>query len=80
MNPVALVMLGVGALMVWSGVTNRDPITVVKDVLQGKGVPTGGSGINRQYGSADAAERQAPGGNPATGSGTSGTGGPNIRI
>jgi hypothetical protein len=66
-NPIVVVMLGVGGLMVWCGITNRDPITVVKSVLTNQGVPAPNSGFHpgtgtpsgTTYGSADALERQA---------------------
>lgn len=81
MNPIALVMLGTGALMVWSGITNRDPIDVVRSVLTGRGVPSSGSAptVGQGVNPANSASNN-PNSGTVNGSGSSGSGGPNRRI
>lgn len=41
-NLPALLLIGVGALLMWAALTNRNPLTVVKAVLQGQKIPAAG--------------------------------------
>lgn len=45
-KPVTLATLGAGILVLWSGITNRSPITVIKDLFSGNALPESETGPN----------------------------------
>lgn len=40
---VTVILGGVGMLLVWGGITDRNPLVVLRGILEGKGIPDAGS-------------------------------------
>lgn len=41
LNIVTLIILAAGAILIYSAITDRNPVEVVKNALKGKAAPTG---------------------------------------
>lgn len=49
-----LLIAGLGSLLIWSGVTNRNPVHVIKAILTGQPIPAAGGVLGSAVGSAGA--------------------------
>lgn len=45
-----LLMAGLGMLLIWSGITDRNPIAVLRAILTGQPIPTGHAPIGEAIG------------------------------